>query len=353
VFFDFSGQSLTSLDFQRIFEQNPELNLRNANFSNTILNDVSIFRADFTGADFSNVQINGARFESCVFTDANFAGSKFDRVRMEKSDLKKINWNGCEINTSEFVDSDLTLGQFVSARILGHSLYGSYSCFRNSIVNQCVFERTDLNTIKFINCQLEDSIFEDSQMRDVIFEVSDLSKTEIKNVKFKGSIYRADFSKKSLVGCDFSNAHCGIDFSNADLSGVSFRNANLGSCDFRGARLDGTDFSFAKMHSVKFFKANISRAIFFQNDVTKMSFADLPLDLAKFFEGLLDEFLNSDSQVEQRKWELEHRKNHGSNLIERKNSDGEFIGYVEGVSYDEFGKAYIWDPFKDSYREYD
>lgn len=353
MFFDFSGQSLTSLDFRRIFEQNPELNLRNANFSNTILNDVSIFRADFTGADFSNAQINGSRFESCIFTDANFAGSKFDRVRMEKSDLKKINWNSCEINNSEFVDTDLTLGQFVSARILGHSLYSSHSCFRNSIVNQCVFERTDLKTIKFIGCQLDDSIFQDSEMRDIIFESTNLRETEIKNINFKGSIYHADFSDKSLVGCDFSEAHCGIDFSYSDLSGVSFRNANLGSCDFRGSLLEGTDFSFAKMSDPIFGDKNFRQAIFFENDVTRMNFNKLSIKHAEFFNGLLNEFLNSDSQVEQREWELEHREKYRSNLIARKNSDGEFIGYVEGVSYDESGKAYIWDTFKDSYREYD
>lgn len=404
---DFSGKELDRFDFR-------EFDLRGANFSDCIIKNSHFFSKDMTGANFSNatlmktaftdVKLNEAIFDSVrldgvsltysqvhgvsatrinfgpgllgesEFCDVDFSDSsiaadfkncKFEKVKFRQCSFDRMRIESCSFFEPDFVqsgmkkctfdNSHILQGDFKASKIGGRNHYESACYFNQSVLTHSSFEGTDLENVEFTKCDLGGSSFVDGKIRDCQFKWTDLSTVNIERMTFKGLSgggALVDLSNRSLVGCDFSGVLGGIDFSNSDLSSVSFRGASILDLNFRGATLQGTDFSGARLvGSPEFDECDLDSAIFHMTDVTRMSIGMLRPELGAFFSQISKEYLNSDSQRELQ--EERGKNNFRSPLIERKNSDGEFIGYVEEVSYDEYGRSYKYDSDSDSFRRFD
>lgn len=404
---DFSGKELDRFDFS-------EFDLRGANFSDCVIKNSDFISKDMSGANFSNatltrtklidVKLNEALFDSVrldgvsltysqvhgasatginfgpgylgesEFCDVDFSGSsiaadfkncKFEKVKFRQCSFDQTRIESCSFSEPDFVqsglkrctfdESQILQGDFEASRIGGPNRYESICYFNQSVLTHSSFVGTDLENVEFTKCDLGGSSFVYGKIRECQFKWTDLSTVNLERMRFEGLSgggALVDLSNRSLVGCDFSGVLGGIDFSNSDLSSVSFRGAEILDLNFRGASLKGTDFSGARLvGSPKFDECELALAIFNMTDVTHMSIGMLPPELGAFFSQILEEFLNSDRQRELR--DERGRNNSRSPLIARKNSDGEFVRYVEEVSYDEYGRSYKYDSDSDSYRRFD
>jgi uncharacterized protein YjbI with pentapeptide repeats len=98
---DFSSFNIEKIDWR-------SSSFKDANFTNTLLTELKIFRADFSGAvfkktQFKNVLLDGASFEGAKFSQTSFKNARMTRVNLNKTSLKDVTFENIETNHPEIV----------------------------------------------------------------------------------------------------------------------------------------------------------------------------------------------------------------------------------------------------------
>lgn len=151
--------------------------------------------------------------------------------------------------------------------------------FENCHFNECLFTRTDLTNVAFIECRFE----------DCNFSMAKISSTIFRDVRFK---------KCKLLGLSFEDC-------NQLLLSMYFEDCQLNLASFRKLDLSNTIFKNCSLHEADFTETNLTKAVFSNCDLTAALFQKTILkntDLSTSYNFSIDPEVN---QLKKAKFSLE------------------------------------------------
>ncbi len=157
-------------NFQDSFYEDQEFN--NITLKEGILKDVEFFNCSFRSCDFFKLKLQSCEFEKCIF---------------ELCDLSLINMKNIKLLDVEFNNSKL-----VGVNWSGTVKPSNYN-FNNCKLDDSIFYKLDIHSIKIVNCSAKNSDFIEA----------DLSRGVFTNTDFEGS----KFYRTNLSLTDFSQAY--------------------------------------------------------------------------------------------------------------------------------------------------
>ena len=218
---------------------------------------------DFEYADFSGMTFEKVKFKNCRLTiDYQIFGreiSKFDGWRKRigsfaKTELKKVVFSDCDLREVSFKNAKLRDVSFIDCHQRKVTTAEVVECDENgeneetrevsvmvdSGLKGSSFERADLQDVRFVNSDLEDSDFSHSYLGGVVF-------TNCQETKIAESDKSCDRVKASFIGATIDI----VDFVNSDLRESSFKGANFRNnknnsfinCNCEFADFSGVDIS--------------------------------------------------------------------------------------------------------------
>ncbi len=135
-----------------------------------------IKNVDFSGVDFSNGEIGRIEFIQCIFDRCDFSHAKFFGTKFRRCSLVSAKFSGASFTNVRLRESPISFSDFYGAH---------FNEFKGFLFES---QSTNFNGIHAKYCAFDNVIFADCTF---------------KNIK----VYSAfNFSKCSIVRCDFSNA---------------------------------------------------------------------------------------------------------------------------------------------------
>lgn len=219
----FFAHTANSLDFnterKRIhYKEFINTNMTKANFSQHDLRSVHFIDTDLTDADFSNsilsnvtfknVKLAGANFDGATFYESRFDDCPFFLISMNHGPItaKVTNFQKTNLEYVKFTDCDLSAGNFSDA-----------------VLKHVSFTRSNISSTNFSKAVLRNNYFGDTTMISTIFREAKLFFPSFYRTLTPQSLNGADFRKAKLVGADFSVVDLDkANFSKAALSDVCF-----------------------------------------------------------------------------------------------------------------------------------
>jgi uncharacterized protein YjbI with pentapeptide repeats len=128
--------------------------------------------------------------------------------------------------------------------------------YENCIFENCIFSKTDLTDINFIECEF----------KNCDFSLAKVTNTAFIDVEFKGS---------KLLGVHFEDCNkfvISADFEGCKLNLSSFYKLNLRNIKFKDSNLQEVDFTGANLTGILFDNCNLLRAIFVSSILEKADF---------------------------------------------------------------------------------
>jgi uncharacterized protein YjbI with pentapeptide repeats len=151
-------------------------NLKGADLSNVVLQEVNLMVTDLTGVCLQNATIS-ASFDYAVLNKANLRGACMHDCRFNETQLVEADCRECDFSSSQIVASNFSLAQLQKAA--------------------------------FKRCDLEDTVFDWADLSDTNFYQADL---------FMASLKFATLRRTNFVGANLNHAH---------LTGAQLTECNL------------------------------------------------------------------------------------------------------------------------------
>ena len=220
--------------------------LRNVDFTNTIVRDVDFSYTNLEGTDFSTMDVRGADFSHANLKNADMRGA-------------------------------------VLSKVIQHT--GEHFMFADKSVEMCEDEFTPYAKLKNFNCV--GMVIENETTR------TSFANADLTNVKFGGEDDQGKW--QSLFFIDFTNANLsnvtinsvgvfGCDFTNATLDQATITNVVVLTSDFTKAQMKNSEFLNSWLQSVVFDNATITNGNFNNNVWLNVSFMDTNLQGTEVFE---------------------------------------------------------------------
>jgi fluoroquinolone resistance protein len=130
------------------------------------------YNSTFNNCDFGKQNFNHYEFTDCSFTNCDFSMANFDHLRL--SNVKFIN---CKLLGVDFSKC---------------TKFGFAVHFESSILNYCLFSKSNLKKTVFKKCTIKETVFTESELKSASFEECDLMDST--------------FEKCNLEECDFRTA---------------------------------------------------------------------------------------------------------------------------------------------------
>lgn len=211
-------------------------NLRNVNFSKSILNRGLMRHVNLIKANLSKSDLERCDMYEAQIIEANFTEASLKYVHLRKANAVKTKFIRADLD-----DAVLSVGKFDYANFEGsHCIRMKFRGVQSDNVH---FDQSDLSQAEFTGSKLIRASFKDAKCFRVDFSESDLSYSNMEGAK--------------LCGANLQNAK----LNNTNLKKVDFSGADVKNTDFRGSDLSKTNF-----RSVK----NLETAIFDEGVVIKV-----------------------------------------------------------------------------------
>ncbi len=227
-------------------EQVLERHARGQSLSGTDLSGLDLGGADLTGIDLQGAILHDVNFSNCILTQAilrkaDCSGSDFSQSTMEGADLSAAMFEKCDLSKARAANLLAKRTLFQEARAAGADFSGAdmeNADFNGAVLEAAVFSKASIPRIRLHAANLKKADFSAANMLNSRADAG----TDATGAKFKS----ADMSLSGWRGATLQDA---------DMSHARLKNANMGHCILRGARLDHLDAEDAK-----FFKADLEGA---------------------------------------------------------------------------------------------
>jgi uncharacterized protein YjbI with pentapeptide repeats len=167
----------------------------------------------FSKANFFSMYLRTANYESTKFVDCTFIGSK-----LVFAGLANALFFGCDMSEVDFSDSNLFRAKFINCQL-------EASIFYRNEASDALFEDCSFGAHRF-----EDELashktlytaFNQTNLSGASFRSSQLGKTLFKDVQFDGAyLSRCDFSSSELILCRFEGANFDVvTFNSGQIAG--------------------------------------------------------------------------------------------------------------------------------------
>lgn len=206
-----------------------------SDFSSAQLWEVDLDGADISHADLSGVNLSNQTLSGVTATETIFDGASLHGVTLEGGSYVRARFYGTDMGSAVFTGNilfdeatfrnvDLAGARFVNAVLYSTSFY-------SSVLNEAVFDHSELSGTSFLSSNLEDATIHHSSLYGGRFEGSTLNRAQI-----SGSVVQA---------MDFADVEArGLKFIDSDLSrssnipsyfffGVSYRNVVMPNGEVR------------------------------------------------------------------------------------------------------------------------
>lgn len=261
-----SGYSLSRYPLSSDFQLQPGQHfLINLNLSSHNLSMLKLIGTDFTSSDLSNCRIHSSNLACSNLKNTNLSGadltesdltsSKITRSKVkganlsstifDKSELTSINFSDCLLDNSFFRFCYLKQVKFINNATVAID-------FKNSKFMDCVFNATNFN-----HCSFEGAVFINCQFIEIRAVRCNLSAIKIE---------KCTFTKPTFLKCDFKHAnlsHTILDegnysdsnFTDAKLIGTSLKNANLRNSTMKNTDLTQANFLNSSVEGISGWKS--------------------------------------------------------------------------------------------------
>lgn len=199
------------------------VDLRNADFTNSHLENIDFFEANLDGADFSGSEI--------VDVDFSFA------------ELSRANFEHATIISSTFPRKNESLAGAIFTHATVKQMVLSGSDLKNIHLTDIIFEACEfqelesprpLKRVTFVDCLMNKCSFVNCSESHFGGE-----KSVISACRFGGAISDCSFKDITLIDSDWSNTKINLlTFARAKINGLSFRGAEIIQIDFQDCGFD-------------------------------------------------------------------------------------------------------------------
>jgi uncharacterized protein YjbI with pentapeptide repeats len=172
------------------------------------------------------------------------------------------------------VDADNFLETIFLGSVEGNE-YSTMVLYKETLDEQ-IIKKCTLNTVDFLDCGLEGTVFDETIFNEAIFKLSDLkdatfSGCVLKNVRFIDcKMESVDFSNANMEGCEFIRCDGSIIAEDADMTDVQFTHCDFQDSNFcdtalfavtlSGSNFDDTSFSGAYAMDIAFERTSLTGA---------------------------------------------------------------------------------------------
>ena len=220
--------------------------LRNVDFTNTIIRDVDFSYTNLEGRDFSGMDLRGADFSHANLKNADMRDAKLSKIIQ-------------------------ILGQTVS--------------IENIVINLCSDANTQFHYIKEYSCVGE--VIKNESIR------TSFANADLTNIKFGvnkevgyQSLHFVDFTNANLSNADMNKVGClGCDFTNAILDQFTITNSVFVEGNFTNGQMKDYEFIDSWFQSVEFDNANMVNGVFNNDVLIDVSFMDTNLQGTGFLKN--------------------------------------------------------------------
>jgi uncharacterized protein YjbI with pentapeptide repeats len=236
------------------------------NFSATILSEVDMRGADFSGLDLSGINLSGMDLSGTNFSGANLNnaqlfGTNFQNAHLSKTDfttanLYSANFSGARLPNSILIGAELRHSKFISAYCQG------------AVLNKAKLVQSDLTYADFSAASLEQTQitgatgygvdFSNAYMRGALLSGSFFDSAILVKAFLQGASLDMTWLPNSyLTDADLSSANLLMaNFSNADLTRINLFRALLEQTDFTDASLEYANLEYASL-----IKTNLNKTV--------------------------------------------------------------------------------------------
>jgi fluoroquinolone resistance protein len=153
--------------------------------NNIIFHDSEVFdNLNFTAQKVSGEEFESCTFNNCIFSDSSLNWNRYFDCEFKNCNLSMARFNNCQFRNVQFTD----------CKLLGVNFSGSTE---------------PLVSLKFVNCIIDFCTFSGKKMQKTIFR-----NLSAKSVDFAG----ADLALSSFLNCDLQNSV----FNKSNLTGADF-----------------------------------------------------------------------------------------------------------------------------------
>lgn len=221
-------------------------NLKNADFSNGLLQDLNLRNAICQGGVFSGARIiepginrktvfNEAVLNDCELTNCCIGSLPEDG---NKEDPSEYQFRKVLCKHANLVNAVLTNIDFSNAVF-------TQSTFSGATLKKCKLEWVNLSKVVMDHATIEeDCVFEFADCSDLVAVESKWGKRNPKKMNLQGARFvGANFKRATLESCGFQGTYTNdASFSEATIKGCDFSRAILTHVDFSGARISSCIF---------------------------------------------------------------------------------------------------------------
>ena len=232
MLFHFFNFNQTIIDSDAYNDEIDRKKLTNANFKNSIFDNVDLSNSNLHNAVFSYSYIRDSSLSYSNLTSADFSYAQLIGVRLNDSNLEKAIFSNSDLFYSNFRNSNLSNADFSNANVI--------------------------RGIDFQGANMSGSDLSGHDLRRNFFMDSNLSFANLKS-SFINAQYLAG---SNLIGTDFTNAvlHDGGNLSNANLTDANFSNASLLQNNLTNSILTGANFTNSILIETDFKNSNLEDA---------------------------------------------------------------------------------------------
>ena len=210
-----------SINTKKLF---PNIDQRNSDFSNKILNNKDFFGTNLDGSNFSNTKLTNIDFRLANLENVNFAGSQFIDVKFRQNIMTGADFSNTSLQGAVLSGKDLRKTFFHNTNLRNSDLSGtdlSVSFLKNVDLRGANFYKAILNDIEFdliINKSLENTIIDQTY----------ISFANLNEITFPKKIETTNFQLSELQNADMSNSEIRSSyFGDSIMIGVNLENSNL------------------------------------------------------------------------------------------------------------------------------
>ncbi len=305
---DLSGLDLSGADLSNCYME--QVKLVGTNLSGCDLRNSIIVRSDLTDANLSATEMQGTNIGASTVIRTDFRSARFDEqtifelaeisnANMEAAVFNNIVFRSCLLEKVNLSKSQHKQATYVMSVIRDCNLEGS-------ILDQCVFVKSNLEGSQFTKSDLDRCIFSEVSLDRTSFAEANiiyvsLGQTSTSQAKQENTIFDratmtntsfvfANFQKASFVQTIFKGAtlmqavfeHCIFDdaqmervsFEDSSLKHSSFQHTNMMFCNLRSANIKNVNFSNANMYGVDFVKSTLGDTNFSSANLKKTILED-------------------------------------------------------------------------------
>jgi uncharacterized protein YjbI with pentapeptide repeats len=250
----FEGRELKRHDFSALNLNQPTMSferadLRQADFSLTLLHSADFSSADLRGANFAGANLVHAGFRAGDrLGEDGLDGARFDGAELGLASLTGLRLTTCGWVGAQFSGCRISVCSLASLNMTGVSLAGVQ--LQDCDLTWVVARDADWRSAKLLSCRMDGLYLPRGNLDSVMWQ--DGGGADV-----------------NLTGATLDNSDCGrLRLPGVNLRGASLRRCILADCNLDGAVLIGADFTGADLGGTQLTNADLTDAVLNDADLT-------------------------------------------------------------------------------------